>query len=221
MFLETPFHMQRCTPSPRKGVSGFGMSLQTKCCFSDHVNMGYTVLFHRLSLERCWPCRKWFLTPDIREYESNGGVFLEKRPLCWFREHLYSRLCHDMLFQRQPRGDYRVIEGNCSFNCIFSINVYSYYVQHSFMKYNEHLVHFRMFIFLFFCFVFTILLLLSIVWKDAFFINSPLGNMLTRTYCLVIIKIFHIYDIYLYIDIYMSYIYLQKNVVKINKHRTV
>ena len=35
------------------GVSGFGVSLQTRCCFSDYVNMvGYsTILFHRLPPE--------------------------------------------------------------------------------------------------------------------------------------------------------------------------
>ena len=52
-----------------EGVSGFGFSLQTMCCWSDHVNMGY----YFVSQEGCWPCRKWFLTPDTREYGSTLG----------------------------------------------------------------------------------------------------------------------------------------------------
>ena len=109
-------------------------------------------------------------------------------------------ISHDILFQRQPRGDYRVIEGNCfykqyiQYKCINTLIICNIH----FMKYNEHLVHFKIVYFpiLLFCFYNS---------TCNFYLSSvPLGNMLIDTYCLVIIKIFHVYRyIFLYIYLYV------------------
>ena len=40
-----------------------------------------TVLFYWLPPEGCWPCRKWFLTPDTRDYASNFG-YPSKKDQC-------------------------------------------------------------------------------------------------------------------------------------------
>ena len=113
----------------REGVSGFWVSLQTKCCFSDHVNMGYCFV----SQVTCNPrgvLTVFKMASDARHqgiWVKLWGIPRKKINVLINRTPVQSVMPHYVVSNTTPRGLSRD-RRKLFLSSIFGINVYSNYL---------------------------------------------------------------------------------------------